>query len=511
MIGHSWLRSFHSQTHVAGVLALGVVIAALMVYIPTVAPTISWRNGGVDSGDFAAAVATLGIPHPPGYPTYVLLGRAWITLPLGGDVAYQLNLLSATGAALAAGLSVLAIGLLGRSLALPGLPVALGAIFGGMTLALAPLIWSQATIAETYAPGLAVLSLLSLCLFWWCYRDETWALILAGFVGGLGMGLLPQLVLAIPGAAFLIYSKMRQNGAQGWSTLCRQWLAPLLVATITGLSIFIYLPLRAMAQPMVNWGDPSTPTRFWTVVTAAQYHQYLALLGPGEWFNRLFDGIIQIGQQLSWAGLGLTLLGGYTLWRYDRAVTGYLLSLIGLTILFRTSYPVMGNIVYLIPALYGMALLTGIGTAWLLNLARRQIGIKAAATLGLGLLVVFSLRVTVIAPSLDISTDDSAARFGERVLNSLPPDALLISERDETTFSLWYRQALGERSDVVVVDRRLLAYDWYQRHLIQHYPDLDSKAIGSDGFMAQSRPVYVLEGLPGKEEIHPVAVSYQND
>ena len=161
------------QTQISSLLlAVGVVIAALVVYIPTVAPTISWRNGGTDSGDLAAAVATLGIPHPPGYPTYVLLGRAWTALPLGGDLAYQLNLFSATGAALAAGLSVFTIGLLGPRLALAGLPLAVGAVFGGVTLALAPVIWSQATIAEIYAPGLAILSLFSLCLLWWYYHDQ---------------------------------------------------------------------------------------------------------------------------------------------------------------------------------------------------------------------------------------------------------------------------------------------------------------------------------------------------
>jgi hypothetical protein len=158
-----------------------------------------------------------------------------------------------------------------------------------------------------------------------------------------------------------------------------------------------------------------------------------------------------------------------------------------------------------------MALLAGIGTARLLNLAQQQIGTKAAVGLGLGLLVAFSLRITVIAPSLDISADDSAISFGKRALTNLPSEALLISEHDETTFSLWYRQALGERPDVVVIDRRLLAYDWYQRQLLHHHPNLDLKAITLGGFMAQSRPVYVLEGLPGQEEIHPVAVIYQQD
>ena len=96
-------------------VSLAVTELALGAYLPTLAPTITWRNDGSDSGDLAAAVATLGIAHPPGYPTYVLFGRAWAALPLGGDLAYRLNLLSAVCAALGAGLAAAAILRLGTT------------------------------------------------------------------------------------------------------------------------------------------------------------------------------------------------------------------------------------------------------------------------------------------------------------------------------------------------------------------------------------------------------------
>jgi hypothetical protein len=58
---------------------------------------------------------------------------------------------------------------------------------------------------------------------------------------------------------------------------------------------------------------------------------------------------------------------------------------------------------------------------------------------------------------VDISSDNSAALFGERILTALPSNALVVSKHDETTFTLWYRQAVGERPGIVVVDRRLLS------------------------------------------------------
>jgi hypothetical protein len=483
-------------------LAIGVTLTAFTTYLRTLAPTITWRHGGADSGDLAAAVATLGIAHPPGYPTYILLGRVWSWLPLGGDPAYRLNLLSATGAAVAAGLTVLTIVYLGQQQMRATLPLAMGAIMGGLFLAFAPLTWSQATIAEVYAPGLAVLSLLSWLLLKWTHQPQRRILFLAGLVAGLGFGVLPQIVLAAPGILFLL-GRQKDLSCRKHSLYAQLWrrLGLLSLSTLIGLSIFAYLPLRASAHPLVNWGDPTTPARFWAVVTAAQYHQYSALLTPDEWFERLFDSLFQLKQALSWAGLGLAGLGGYFLWRGHRAILTYLLSLTGLTLLFQISYPVIGNIVYLLPVVYSLALLAGLGAASLLAMAQSHLGPhlgrSGVVLLGFSFLITLGVRAMIIAPQLDLSHADQAAHFGQQIFATLPPEAIVVSNRDETTFTLWYRQALGERPDVVVIDKRLLAYEWYQHHLEQRHPNLDL----STGLSSPPQPVYLLTGVPGEEKL----------
>ncbi len=75
-------------------LAAACFLLPFAVYLATLAPTLSWRNEGRDGGDLVSAICTLGIPHPPGYPTYVLLGRLFALLPIG-DAAYRANLMSA--------------------------------------------------------------------------------------------------------------------------------------------------------------------------------------------------------------------------------------------------------------------------------------------------------------------------------------------------------------------------------------------------------------------------------
>ncbi|HEV7836530.1 MAG TPA: DUF2723 domain-containing protein, partial [Gemmatimonadaceae bacterium] len=79
------MRRFPSPGWTAGVLLL-------FVYMLTLAPSVTlW-----DSGEFLAAIHSLGIPHPPGTPLYVLLGKVW-SMALGSvfGFARSINLLSA--------------------------------------------------------------------------------------------------------------------------------------------------------------------------------------------------------------------------------------------------------------------------------------------------------------------------------------------------------------------------------------------------------------------------------
>ena len=77
-----------------------IVAGALFtIYVATLAPTVTlW-----DSGEFNAAIASLGIPHPPGTPLYILIANVWARmLPL--PQALAVNLLSAVATAIACGL-----------------------------------------------------------------------------------------------------------------------------------------------------------------------------------------------------------------------------------------------------------------------------------------------------------------------------------------------------------------------------------------------------------------------
>ena len=78
-------------------IAAVVGMAVLSLYVATLAPTTAmW-----DASEYITAAYTLGIPHPPGNPLFVLLGRVASLVSLA-SVAARINMLAAACSAVAA-------------------------------------------------------------------------------------------------------------------------------------------------------------------------------------------------------------------------------------------------------------------------------------------------------------------------------------------------------------------------------------------------------------------------
>src|SRR6185436_18103846 len=81
-----------------GIAAI-VTAVVLALYLVTMAPsTAMW-----DTSEYIAAAYTFGLPHPPGNPFFVILGRVFSLLPVAGNVAARINVLAAICSAIAAG------------------------------------------------------------------------------------------------------------------------------------------------------------------------------------------------------------------------------------------------------------------------------------------------------------------------------------------------------------------------------------------------------------------------
>jgi len=139
-----------------GLLAACCFLLSLALYLQTLAPSVATLFD--DSLEFPLVAYRLAIAHPTGYPLYTLLGKLF-TLLSWQNVAWSVNLLSAVGASLTVGF----IYLVARQLACRRFP----ALLAAAALAVSPVFWSQAVIAEVYTLNSAFVgALLWLALRW---------------------------------------------------------------------------------------------------------------------------------------------------------------------------------------------------------------------------------------------------------------------------------------------------------------------------------------------------------
>jgi uncharacterized membrane protein len=185
-------------------VAGGLSLISWLTYLATLTPSLSFVSP--DGNELAAIPAILGLAHPPGYPLYTWPGKLFTLLPVG-DVAYRVNLMSATLGALAiGGLYLIIIQLLpvdhtGRRVA---------AALAALVFAFGPAVWSQAVIAEVYAPNLAFIALTLVCLLHWerARRDRDFFVFALVFALSLGM-YLSDLGFAPAFAVFILFTDWR--------------------------------------------------------------------------------------------------------------------------------------------------------------------------------------------------------------------------------------------------------------------------------------------------------------
>jgi hypothetical protein len=331
---------------------------------------------------------------------------------------------------------------------------------GGFALAVSPLFWSQAIVTEVHAlNGLffaLVLNLVSLHTSgtWRTRRQSAGLAVVVGLVWGLSLGNHPTALFALPLAVLVLW---RLDGI-GWGA----------IGVLLGLAVFLYVPFRAVSTPSVNWGDARTLTRFGWLVSGALYRPFLFSLPPAFLPARLLAWANVVARQFGWLGLTLCALGAVTFWNHDRAFFGATAAVIVLCSVFAIGYNVTDSHLYLVPAVVCLGLWLGMGLDWLLDVTTEAtVHIPWAVTIVSGLMVALPLAAALCRlPAQSLRDDRSVHVFEAEVLNKAPAEALILSQEDIHTFTLWYLQhALGQRADVTTVDLDLLQQDWYAAHL----------------------------------------------
>jgi tetratricopeptide (TPR) repeat protein len=312
-----------------------ILIFTFLVYNATKAPTLSFW----DCGEFIACSHILGIPHPPGSPLYILIGRIFALIPFHVDISARINMFSTVTGAFAAMLAFLITFRLIRAwwseedfAGWKKAAAYIGAAVGSMMFAFGRTHWNNTMEAEVYTPAMLLLMIIFyLTLIWVNNRARQGSdnyLIAIAYLAFLSVGIHMTTFLFMPAFFLLVifFSERFRKDFRFYITgFClflisysidyflvatSLWLIVLLVATIItrnylwrfslvlllagiiGLSCQLYTPIRSARKPAINQNNPSSSyAAFKKFLERKQYGEKLmivrALTRRAEWKSQL--------------------------------------------------------------------------------------------------------------------------------------------------------------------------------------------------------------------------------
>jgi len=432
----------------AGVAAFAVPLA---LYVATLAPSVTLE----DSGELITAAYHLGVPHPSGYPLWCLVAHVFTWLPWG-SVAERVHLSSAVlGAASAWGVYLCALRLVADWRA---------ALVAAWSLAASTVLWSQSVVAEVYALN-AFLSILLvyLVLRWRESRRRGWLYALA-LVTGLGLTNHHLIALvALPLFGWLLAIDHR-------AVLRVRVAAAGVLLVALGLSVYVYLPLRAAADPPLNVGNPRTIA---AIVAHVRRDAYFGGAEAGRTAGTTADVLRHTGdawrdgaRSFGWSLAALALFGVVAWPRAQRDVLLATLAIalcntLLLNVLLTAPHAplwVYLHRVYYLPLHLMVALWIAAGAARVL-----RAGARGGVVLARGAQAALLLAVVAAAlgsyPTAQHRADWIARNLALDLLDSAPPRAGFLPVGDEVLYPVLYaRHVEGLRPDVHLISRQ---YGWH--------------------------------------------------
>lgn len=432
--------------------SISQIIILGFLYGKTLAPGLTWANGGTDGGDLISAAFVQGVAHPGGYPLYLLLAQVFQSV-IPGNLAFRTNLMSLACMILA----VLFVNFTAYH-HLRGKPFdGLAAWSASLAFGIAPLVWSQAVITEVYA--LQTL-LTAIILYQSLSVGSIWNNDLCrGFIAGLSLGNHLTSVFLLP---LLLW-----DGNAPCINL-KRCLGRRLSGLLSGSLIYVLLPLWASGQPPVNWGNPVTLPAFLSLLSGRIYQSNFTDLYALDRLRGLAGILIA---QTGLPGLFVAAFHIFSGWKTlkENAPLPWVFLAYSLFSLF---YGTADSYVYLIPSVMVLFLWIAAGLQEIIQILASRWSFAWILIAALVILVL-TVQIMQIFPSVDASHDTRAEDFGQRMMQILPEKAIVFTVDDEATFSLWYFCfGLHQRADLIVVAQGLLNFNWYRETLQSTYPDL---------------------------------------
>jgi hypothetical protein len=194
------------------IMAAIVFLIAAATYFATVQPSLSFW----DCGEFAASSYLLQVPHPPGTPFFLLIGKVFSMIPFVSDIDLRINIVSILSSAF----SVLFLYLIIVKVILfyfkkelktlfDGLTIYIPAAIGALSLCFSDTFWFNGVESEVYAFSTFFIAIVVWLMMLWNEKadepDNEKYLVLIFYLIGLSTGVHLMSVLAIVSVIMVVY------------------------------------------------------------------------------------------------------------------------------------------------------------------------------------------------------------------------------------------------------------------------------------------------------------------
>ena len=288
---------------------------------------------------------------------------------------------------------------------------------------------------------------------------------------------------------------------KGKKVLRPSFLLSLFFFLFLGLLPYLYLPLRARANPPLNWGDPKTLERFLAHVTGKEYKQMLFYKSQWPVLDNTVNFFLSLFKNFNFLGVSLAALGLYFGFVKRKTLLNFSIFILLFQILFNANYKIPNIETFYLPSFFVFSIWVGLGTAEILSSLKkfRKILSKKWSVILIsldlppvfgnktwqlplsGLLVSTLILMLFLGPlrnlfkfykTVDLSSDFEAVSYGEGVFRHLKENAIVATEGDKFTLVLdYYRWVVYKnRSDVAVFPNGIYLQDWRLENAKRSFP-----------------------------------------
>jgi len=457
-----------------------IFLLVFTTYLLTLAPSVTSE----DSGELISAAYSLGIPHPPGYPLWTSLGKIFCLFPLG-SVPFRCNLFSAFFASL----TILIIyKILFRLTKERYIAISCALIF-----AFSPMMWSQSVITEVYALHSFLYSLIIDRFLIWMDAQKSEDFILFSFLLGLGIAnhhLILTLVPAIVLGILLVQPQILKE---------KHVILQSFFFFLLGLSLYLYLPIRSLKNPGMDWGNPENLKNFMDHVLRKQYgvHKSNVPFTLDFFLERLKIVFIWLKEQFSIPFVLIGVAGVYfSLVKEKRKsaflAIAYIMGSVGLTLAlnFNLGKEQLSDVsVFFLTSYIPFILFIGLGLAGTYKWIKRYKYGKGSWGIFLLFMPLWFLSQNL--PKQNESGNYLSLDYARNILRETEADAILFSSGDQQIFPLQYLQIVERRRP----DVTLCFEDGDLSKSLQYLGYNESKSIDNE---AQNQLIldFLKKGIP---------------